>query len=370
MNNAHELFSKFGQSIWLDCFDRNLLDSGGLGIPILDGVRGVISNPAAYAKAIADTNIYDSAILDFVQADTAIDGETLYLWLMTKDARMAADMLRPVFDSSGGQGGFVCVDLPARVAYDTKGTIDAARHWWQRIDRRNLMIKLPATKQGLLALETLVAENINVNITDVYCVDDYKSVVQGYLRALAMNPAPESVRSVASFGVDRLDAKVNRALDALDIGEVQFLKNKAAVSTARIAYQYYKQIVDTEEFYAQQKRGAHMQRLLWVIDTGDITGRDSAGLIYLEQLIGADTIALLKPDTFDKFLLSGRLLHSLDGDTESAQRIVQAVDSLEISLPAIAPQLREQSVRNLGDAQHAIFNALEDKIVQVTKEYA
>jgi transaldolase len=375
MSNAHELFSKFGQSLWLDCFDRSLVDNGGLRILIMDGVRGVISNPDCYSKTVRETDVYDDAIRDFLQADDAIGGEPLYQWLMTKDARMSADVLKSVYDNSEAQDGFVCVELPANVAYNTEHTLNAARHWWKMVDRKNLMINLPATEQGLLALEILVAEGINVNVTHVFTMEDYRAVIQSYLRGLATNPEPEHVRSVASFWLNTLDAKVNQALDNLGIAEVQVLNNQAAVATAKIAYQYYKQVMDSNEYQSQRQRGASLQRPLWVNDMeATVIARESARedikSIYMEQLVGSGTVAALSPEEFDAFLLNGQLLHSLDDDIEAAQRIIQVLDSLEVNLPALAPVLREQCLQRLADSQQALFKALDGKRAQLAKEYA
>jgi transaldolase len=370
MSNAHELFSKFGQSIWLEGFDLNLLDNGGLEILVLDGVRGVSSNPDMYLKTITDTIIYDNAIEDFCQVDNTVDGNTLYQWLMTRDARQAADILNPVYSGCDGQDGFVNVELPAQVAYEVCDTIDAARHLWKRIDRKNLMIKIPATQQGVLAFETLIAENINVNMTHMFSLDDYKSVLQAYLRGLAQNPDPGKVCSVASYCVGVLDAEVNHQLDELGIAEVQILKNKAAVSSAKMAYQYFNQISKSSEFRALQNRGAHRQRLLWASDSHRTAEPDDKKAYYLQQLIGTDTVAALTPEAVDEFLLSGQLLHSLTSDMESALRIPQVLDSLEINLTAIAPQLREKCVRQLEDTHREIIKALEKKRSMHTKEYA
>ena len=263
MTNAHILYSEFGQSIWLNYFDRNLLVNGGFDGLILDGIRGANNNAEIFFNVFTSSNGYDETIRDFVEDDASIDGETLYQWLITKDTRVAADKLRAVYDSSKGDDGFVSVDIPAHVAYDTDKTLQTARHMWQRINRDNVMIKVPATKQGIAAITPLIAEGININVSCVYSLETYKAVVKAYLRGLGLNPDPSAVRSVASFGLSSFDAVVNDSLEEIGIAEVNVLKGKAAIAGARMAYQHYKQQLASDDFESQHRRGAKMQKLLW-----------------------------------------------------------------------------------------------------------
>lgn len=368
MTNAHRLYSEFKQSVWLDYFDPNLLNNGGLDALMLDGVRGAINNPMVFRDTISDGSTYDETIVDLVQSDATIDNETLYQWIITNYAIAAADILKPVYESSGGNDGFVNVELSAHLAYDTQATIEAARHLWKRIKRKNLMIKVPATKQGIDALETLIAEGINVDMTQLYFLEDYKNVARSYLRGLARNPDPLQVRSVASYYLDSLDKVIDSELEQLGISEVQVIKGKAAVSGARIAYEYYQQLLQSDEFKTQQQRGACMQRLLWA-DTSPSNAQYEE-TYYVEQLIGSDTISAMKPDTFDAFILNGDLLHTLDNDIEAAKRIPQVLESLEIDLPTVTAQLQEQGVEQLSDAHRLIFAALDKKRLRLAKEYA
>jgi len=368
MTNAHRLYSEFSQSVWLDYFDPNLLENGGLDALTLDGVRGAINSPALFPDAISNSKAYDDSIVDLIQSDATIDNETVYQWLVINYASTAADILRPVYESSGGNDGFVNVELPTYLAHDTQATIDEARHLWKRIKRNNLMIKIPSTVQGIEALETLIAEDINVNMTHLFLLDDYKSVVQSYLRGVARNPHPLHVRSVASYFLGPLDKVIDQALEELGITEVQIVKGKAAVSGAKIAYQYYQEVLHSDEFKSLQQRGAGMQRLLWA----DIspTNAQYNETYYVEQLIGPQTVCAMSPDTFDAFILRGNLLYTLDSDIESAQRIPQILRSLEIDLPTIGVQLQEEGVQRIADAHRMIYAALDKKRLQLAKEYA
>lgn len=368
MINVHRLYSDFGQSIWLDYFDRNLLELGGLESLILDGVRGAISNPRSLLKAIAESNDYDETIRDFLQTDQTIDDETLYQWLLIKDARNAADVLRPVYDSSGGGDGFVNVDMPAYLAYNAEESIESARHLWRRVNRSNAMIKVPATKQGIVAIEALIAEGINVNATHLFSLETYKAVTQAYLRGLASNPSPENVRSVASFYLSELDAKVDNALEELDIAEVQIIKGKTAIAGARMAYQFFRQTESSQAFKTQLNRGAKMQRLLWAGTSP--TNQEYSEKMYVEQLIGGDTVVALALDTLDAFIFSGNLHYSLESDVEAAQRVPYVLESLEIDLPVIAIQLEEECIQSMAAHQRQILAALSKKRHEVTEEFA
>ncbi|MGD8515192.1 MAG: transaldolase family protein, partial [Granulosicoccaceae bacterium] len=211
MSRILTLYSEYNQSIWLDYIARNLLLDGGLKALVAEGVRGVTSNPTIFQKAIATSTSYDDAIHELIQIDNKIDDETLYEWLIIQDAQMAADILEPVYASSGGNDGFVSLEVSPHLAYDSDASIDAARHLWRAVDRPNLMVKVPATVPGLLAIEQLIAEGINVNATLLFSVTRYQAVAEAYIRGLSSNPNPGNVASVASFFVSRVDNKVDAA---------------------------------------------------------------------------------------------------------------------------------------------------------------
>ena len=210
---------RHGQSMWLDYIDRNLLDNGGLKRLVETGIRGVTSNPTIFHKAITGSQDYDETIIDLLQADHELDTVGLYKWLTIEDIQMAADILRSIYDSSKGVDGYVSLEVSPHLAHDTNSTLESARHLWKEVNRPNLMIKVPGTLEGLPAIEVLIAEGININVTLLFSVSRYEAVIQSYLRGLALNPNPGKVASVASFFVSRVDVKVDRALEQIGTPE-------------------------------------------------------------------------------------------------------------------------------------------------------
>lgn len=200
------LYSDFGQSLWLDGIDRDLLTNGSLERLVAEGIRGATTNPTRFERAAIGTESYDDMIRDLLQADHGIDGATIYRWLVLQDAQIAADILRPVYDSSDGSDGYVSVPVSPQLAHNIYETIEAARHLWRQIDRPNLMIEVPATTKGLAAIERLVSEGINVNATLLFSLSRYREVAQAYLRGIASDSQPARVSSVASFSVGRIDS--------------------------------------------------------------------------------------------------------------------------------------------------------------------
>ena len=198
-----------GQSVWLDYIDRNLVNNGGLKELVGLGVRGVTSNPTIFEKAISSSVDYDAAIRDLIQADHNIDADSLYHWLTLQDIQDAADILHDVYVSTKGEDGYVSLEVSPHLANDTDATIDAARTLWRQVRRPNLMIKVPGTDNGIPAIETLISEGINVNVTLLFSVAQYEAVAAAYLRGVEKNPDPGQVASVASFFVSRIDSKVD-----------------------------------------------------------------------------------------------------------------------------------------------------------------
>jgi transaldolase len=354
--------------MWLDYIDRNLLVHGGLRELVGVGLRGVTSNPTIFHKAITDSTDYDETIKDLLQADHEMDDATLYEWLTIQDVQMAADILEPVYVSSEGKDGFVSLEVSPRIAFDTDATIEAAHHLWQAVDRPNLMIKVPATVPGLPAIEHLIAAGINVNATLLFSVDRYKAVAEAYLRGVSQNPQPEKVASVASFFVSRVDSKVDSALEKIGTPEAEKLKGGIAIANARLAYQRFKEIVASEEFKIQQQRGAQPQRPLWA--STSTKNPAYSDVLYIEQLIGLDTVNTVPPETLDAFQAHGELMATLESDIHSAQRKLDTLAAQGIDLAQITLELEQEGVQKFADSYDQLLTALEDKHVEVTRQYA
>lgn len=368
MNKMPILHSHYGQSIWLDYIDRNLVLRGGLKALVAEGLRGVTSNPTIFHKAIDGSDDYDDSIRDLLQADHEIEDVTLYQWLTVQDVQMAADALEPVYISSDRTDGFVSLEVSPHLAADTDATVEAARHLWRSVDRPNLMIKVPATMAGLPAIESLIAEGINVNVTLLFSLERYKAVTEAYIRGLALNPHPEKVASVASFFVSRLDTKVDAALDEIGTPEAESLKGCTAIASAKSAYQQFKATMASEQYQAQHRRGARPQRLLWA--STSTKNANYSDVLYVEQLIGADTVNTVTPTTLDAFQAHGELRATLDSGVETAKRQLDALGALGVDLAQITEALEREGVGKFTDSYDQLLAALKHKRLVVARHYA
>lgn len=367
MSKIHTLFAEYGQSIWLDYIDRNLLVNGGLKALVSEGVRGVTSNPTIFQKAIGDSTDYDAAIHDLLQADHNIDEKMLYQRLTVQDIQMAADILMTVYDSSDGSDGFVSLEVSPHLAFDTEATILAARHLWEVVARPNLMIKVPATLPGLPAIESLIAEGINVNVTLLFSVNRYKAVLEAYIRGLLRNSNPGNVASVASFFVSRVDNKVDAALDKINSPGSNRLKGKIAIANAKMAYQHFKEVIGSATFEAELKRGTRPQRPLWA--STSTKNPDYSDVLYVDQLIGNNTVNTVPPETLDAFQAHGELHPSLDNEINAAQYDLESLDMLGIDLAQITQELEQEGVRKFTDSYDELLTVLKNKLSTVTMEY-
>ncbi len=349
-----------GQALWLDYIDRNLVVNGGLKELVHAGLRGVTSNPTIFHKAISSTPEYDEQIRDLLQADHDIDRLGLYHWLTLQDIQIAADILRPVYDSTKGKDGYVSMEVPPALAYDTEATVHSAHDLWRGINRPNLMIKVPATLEGLPAIERLTAEGINVNATLLFSVERYQKVLSAYLRGASANPHPERIASVASFFVSRIDKKVDQALERIGSPQALALRGRIAIANAKLAYQHFKQ--------SRWPDKVPPQRLLW----GSTSTKNPAysDVMYVEGLIGPDTVNTVPPETLDAFLQHGEIGHTLEADLDIAQRDIDALKPVGIDLDEITQQLEREGVAAFADSYDQLLAALDEKRSAVAKDYA
>ncbi len=367
MNRYLQLL-EHGQSLWLDYIDRNLVINGGLKALVNQGLRGVTSNPTIFHKAVLSGHEYDEQVRELVAADHEIDELLLYRWITLQDIQMAADILRGIYDSSGGEDGYVSLEVPPDIAHDTKATVKAAQQLWNEIQRPNLMIKVPATREGLPAIERLLAGGINVNVTLLFSTTRYEEVLQAVLRGLAANPEPRFVATVASFFVSRIDAKIDPQLAQIDTPEAKSLQGRIAIANAKMAYQIFKQFCQSDAYKAQRNRGARIPRLLW----GSTGTKNPAysDVLYVEQLIGQHTINTVPPNTLDALLHHADIRSTLDADLEAARRDLAALRQLGIDLETITQQLEVEGVTSFADSYSKLLAALKHKCLTATKLFA
>ena len=357
-----------GQSIWLDNINRDLVTGGGLKRLMDVGLRGLTSNPTIFHKAIAESRAYDASISDSLRADPRADEHALYERLTIQDVQLAADILRPVYDSSEGHDGFVSLEVSPHLAHDTAGTIERVHYLRQQVGRDNVMIKVPATRAGLPAIERLIGEGININVTLLFSVSRYEDVAHAYVRGLAHNPHPERVASVASFFVSRVDSKLDPRLAQMGSSAAQAYLGKVAIANAKVAYQRFKQIFFTEEAFEQQRRrGAQVQRLLWgSTSTKNPSYRD---VMYVEELIGPQTVNTVPDETLDAFLDHGGIRPSLEEDAEGARRIIDGLAVLGIDYDEVMDELEVEGIEKFNKSYDDLLAALSsnrDKMNQRT----
>jgi transaldolase/glucose-6-phosphate isomerase len=375
--NSVDALQKHGQAVWLDFLARGFMVGGGLQRLVEDGLHGVTSNPSIFEKAIGHSDEYDEAIGSMLRMQDRSPGE-LYECLAVEDIKHAADILRPVFDTTHGADGFVSIEVSPHIAMDTQRTIAEAKRLWSEIDRQNLMVKVPGTSAGLPAIHALTAEGINVNITLLFSRKVYERVVEAYMSGLEERAVrggdPSPVASVASFFVSRIDTAVDKLLDEKiaktndpsEKARLGGLKGKTAIANAKLAYQTYKQLFAGERWKALQANGARPQRLLWA-STGT-KNKAYSDTLYVDELIGPDTVNTMPPATLDAFRSHDVLRDSLEENVEGAQRVLGDIGRAGISLDAVADRLVEEGVELFADATDKLLGAVAKKRMAVLGE--
>ena len=376
--NPVKALHDYGQSVWLDFLARGFIAKGKLKSFIdEDGLAGVTSNPSIFEKAIAQSDEYDKAIARALGAHDRSVGE-LYEGLAVADIKHAADVLRPVFEARHSADGFVSMEVSPYLAMDSQRSLEEARRLWNDVDRKNLMVKIPATPAALPVIRTLIAEGINVNITLLFSQKVYEQVVEAYLCGLEMRAGEgrdlQQVASVASFFVSRIDTAVDKLLDkkimqANDPDEkarLEGLKGKVAIANAKLAYQRYKQLFAGERWRALETKGAKPQRLLWA-STGT-KNKAYSDVLYVEELVGRDTVNTMPPATLDAFREHGRPRASLDENLEAAQHVLSELARAAISLDSVTDKLVADGVGLFADAADQLLSALAKKRTAILRD--
>jgi transaldolase len=356
--NPLKRLEALGQSVWLDYIRRDLIVSGELRRLIeKDGLRGMTSNPSLFEKAIADSHDYD----DDIRA-MALKGEganAIYEALSQRDVQSAADEFRPLYDKTDGEDGYVSLEVNPHLAHDTKGTIDEARRLWAALNRPNVFIKVPATAEGVPAIRQLIGEGISVNVTLLFGLPRYRQVVEAYIAGIearaAQGKAVKHVASVASFFVSRIDALVDPLLEKL---AAQKVHGQVAVSSAKVAYQIYKEIFGSDRFRKLAGQGARVQRLLWA-STGT-KNPNYSDVKYIEDLIGPDTISTVPPGTLDAYRDHGKPKARLEQDANEARWVLEQLPELGINIDNVTRQLEDDGVEKFNQP----FDKLLETLVQ------
>ncbi|HKN39498.1 MAG TPA: transaldolase [Acidimicrobiia bacterium] len=367
MTKLQSLFAEFGQSPWLDNLSRPYLQDGTLRRLVGDGIRGVTANPTILARAIEGTAAYDEQFAALVRSGLAVPDA--YWELVVDDIAGALAVLRPVFDDSEGTDGFVSVEVAPELAHDTVGTVAAARGLHQRIAAPNLFVKIPATAAGIPAIRAMVAEGRSINITLIFSLARYAEVIEAYLSGLEAYVAgggdPSRVHSVASFFVSRVDTEIDARLEKLGISEGSALRGRAAVAQAKLAYRLFQQHFSGERWSRLSSLGAHVQRPLWAsTSTKNPAYSDT---VYVESLIGPDTVNTLTEATVAAFEDHGVLVRTVDTGVEEAAEVMRRLAATGVDMDDVGLTLEEQGVASFHASFQEVLAALDTKAAQLAR---
>ena len=361
-----------GQSIWLDYIDRRMLHDGSLGRRIRDeSLTGMTSNPTIFEKALAEGQAYDEQLR---AAREGLSAWELFELVEVQDVQDACDQFRPVYDATNGGDGYVSIEVSPGVANDPDATVEEGRRLWAAVDRPNVMVKVPGTESGARAVRALLAEGVNVNVTLLFSVDAHRRVMEAYLSALEERAAKgqpvDRIASVASFFVSRVDNEVDKRLDALAAGlpgdraaHALALRGKAAIANAAMAYQAFRQTFSGPRWDALAARGAMVQRPLWAsTSTKNPAYRD---VLYVEELIGPDTVNTMPPATLDAFRDHGEVRRTVDADPAGAERTLADLEALGVSMRDVTDKLLVDGIASFQKSFDGLLAELEQRVASL-----
>jgi len=370
---------EFGQSIWMDNLNRDLIQSGELVEMIQSrGLRGLTSNPAIFEKAIAGNVIYDADIEAGARAGKSV--EEIYESLVFDDIRHACDIFRPIYEETDGLDGYVSIEVPPSIAHDTQGTIQEAIRFYREIDRANVMIKIPGTPEGLAAVEKVIAEGINVNVTLLFSVDSYEETAWAYIRGLEARVAQgqeiHKISSVASFFLSRIDSNIDKRIDEKlktigsdDLGEearLKAVKGKVAIANAKIAYQKFKEIIQSDRWKALSAKAANPQRLLWA--STSTKNPEYNDVMYVDELVGPNTVNTLPPATIEACADHCDVDNRIETDVDKAYQLIASLKDpdIDINLDEVMDELIVEGIDKFVQPFDSLMKSLKDKINQLS----
>jgi transaldolase len=369
MSKIQELHA-LGQSVWYDNVSRDLIKNGSIQKLIDNGVLGLTSNPSIFEKAVSAGTAYDDQIRELVKQGK--EAGDIFTELAIQDIRDVADLFRPVYDKTNGADGYVSIEVSPLLAHDTEGTIEEGRRFFEVLGRPNVMIKVPATPEGIPAIETLIGEGVNVNVTLIFAIDAYQEVARAYIRGLKKlaesgKKPLDKVASVASFFVSRVDVLVDKLLqekidatsDAEQKKELEGLLGKIAIANSKLAYEQFKEIFHGAEFADLRSKGAHPQRVLWAsTSTKNPKYRD---ILYAEELIGPETVDTMPPQTVDAFNDHGVVAPTLDRGYDVAHQEIERLEKAGIKMQDVTDKLLADGVKLFADAFSQLIEGVEKK---------
>jgi transaldolase len=373
-NPILQIEQNYGQSIWMDNLSRTLIQSGELKQLLEErGIVGITSNPAIFEKAIVGNAIYDADIEAGIRAGKSV--LEIYESLVFDDIRNACDIFKPVYESSNKLDGYVSIEVPPNIADDTQSTIEQARRYYEQIGRENVMIKIPGTKMGLPAVEQVISEGINVNVTLLFSVDSYVETAWSYIRGLEKRVAEgkdiSNIASVASFFLSRIDINIDARIDAklaegMDRIEkkatLEAVKGKVAIANAKIAYEKYKEIIQSDRWKALAEKGAKVQRLLWA--STSTKNPNYSDVMYVDELIGPDTVNTLPPNTIEACADHCSPANRVEADVDKAHHLMESLKEpdIDINIDEVMEELLLDGIDKFVKPFESLMASLEEKV--------
>jgi transaldolase len=359
----------------MDNLSRDVIESGELKNQIeTQALRGITSNPSIFEKAISGNKVYDADIEAGAKAGKSV--REIYESLIFEDIRNACDTLKPIYDESDGLDGYVSIEVPPDIARDTQKSLDEARRYYREIDRENVMIKIPGTPEGLPAVEQAISEGININITLLFSVQSYVDTAWAYIRGLEARVERgediSKIASVASFFLSRIDSKVDDRIDEKlkgnpDMAEkakLEEIKGKVAIANAKLAYQEFKNIIQTERWKALSAKGANAQRLLWA--STSTKNPEYSDVMYVNELVGPNTVNTMPPSTIEACADHCDIISRIETDVDAARKLMETLSEVEIDLDRIMDELLEEGIEKFIKPYQSLMDSLEEKVNQLT----
>ena len=360
-SNLHTL-AELGQSVWIDYLSRDLLRGGGLErLMREDAVTGVTSNPTIFQKAISSGDAYDEQLRELLAEHS--DGPEAFFRLAERDVSDACDLLRPVWEATGGRDGYVSIEVDPNIAYDTTASFEQAKQLHETIDRPNLFVKIPGTEPGLQAIEDSIAEGRSINVTLVFSLQRYEEVANAYVRGierlLESGGDPSRVASVASFFVSRVDTEADKRLDEVGTEDALALRGRLAIANAKLAYQRYRDFFSSDRWHELELRGATRQRCLWA--STSVKNPDYRDTMYVEELIGPETVDTMPEETIEAFQDHGKVALTLEKGVDEAKSVLERVADAGVDYDDVVRVLEEEGVQKFSDSFAELLEGIREK---------
>ena len=362
MNERLQRMQEMGQAPWVDELSREDIKNGGLQRMIEDGIVGMTSNPAIFQKAIAGSDLYDEQLQELALREE--DPKEIFWEVARVDIRNACDIFMPVYERTGGEDGFISLEVQPDIAYDQQATINEAARLHKLVDRPNLFVKIPATLQGLVAIEEMISRGKSINVTLIFSLERYREVARAYIRGIKRlvesGGNPSGVRSVASFFVSRIDTEADKRLDELGADD---LKGKLAIANAKLAYQIYKQVFGGSRWRSLEERGANRQRLLWA--STSTKNPDYPDVMYPEHLVGPETVDTMPKSTIQALMNRAKIRPTLEEGVEQAEELLKRLRDVGLDYEDVTDVLEQEGIQKFADPFHALLEEIERKSKQL-----